>query len=134
NFVRLQQDAAAFLESSLPGRRVASMWPFTDAVERPEMGYVEHSMRAVEANSFAAASIASLDSRDYDVVVVYTRTWPLQGLLDTPWIRAMLRRYANYETEPGSDQLRNALDLVPVAMYVRQGQRVVIYGKAVDQR
>jgi hypothetical protein len=129
NFVRLQQDAAGFLEATAPGQRIASVWPFTDAISHPEMGYVEHAMKAVEAQSLGMASLASLDRRDYDLVVIYTRTWPLQGMLDASAVRDWLRRYFNYQLEASPEQLRNGLDLTPVATYARQGQRITIYAK-----
>ena len=130
NFVRLQEDAAAFLEV-MPGTRprVASVWPFTEALERPEMGYVTAPFQTMEASSFALASLGSLNREDYDVLVVYTRVWPLQGVFDRPLVRGMLRRYFDYQPEPGAEAIRNGLGLIPVATYLRQGQRVTIYRK-----
>jgi len=129
NFVRLQQDGAEYLEATAPRARIASVWPFTAAISRPEFGYVDQPLHAVEARSFQLASLASLNRDDYDVLVVYTRTWPLQGWLDTPAARDFLRRHFNYQPEPEPDQIRNALGLVPRGTYVRQGQRITIYGK-----
>jgi hypothetical protein len=130
NFVRLQQDAAGFLEATTPGARVASVWPFTAAISRPEFGYVEQPLKAVEARTFQLASLASLNRDDYDVLVVYTRTWPLQGWLDTPAVRDLLRRYTDYQPEPGPEQIRNALGLYPRGTYLRQGQRITIYARS----
>jgi hypothetical protein len=129
NFVRLQQDAAEYLEVTSPRARVASVWPFTAAISRTEFGYVYPPLSAVEARTFQLASLASLNRDDYDVLVVYTRTWPLQGWLDTPALRDFLRRHFDYQPEPGAEQIRNALGLFPRATYLRQGQRITIYGR-----
>ena len=127
NFVRLQQDAAEFLEVAAPEQRVASVWPFTAAISHSEFGYVHRPFKTIEARSFELASLASLNREDYDVLVIYTRTWPLEGPFDTPALRDFLRRRFDYRTEPDAVQIRNALGLFPVATYVRQGQQVTIY-------
>src|SRR5262249_40235612 len=61
NFVRLQKDAAEYLEATAPGARIASVWPFTAAISRPEFGYVETPLKEVEAHSFALTALASVN-------------------------------------------------------------------------
>ena len=60
DFVRLQAVAAQFLESQLPDSNVATAWPYTGALSRPEYGYVERPMIAVETNNFHFSSVASI--------------------------------------------------------------------------
>ena len=44
DFVRLQQEAAEYLEDHMADQRIATAWPFSDAVIHPEFGYVQRPL------------------------------------------------------------------------------------------
>ena len=73
DFIGLQQDAASYLEAWAPDKRIASAWPFTDALRRPEMGYVARRLEVQPAEDFRLASLANLDGNKVDVLVVFSR-------------------------------------------------------------
>jgi 4-amino-4-deoxy-L-arabinose transferase-like glycosyltransferase len=85
DFVALQRDAAEYLEAFAPRARIASAWPFTDAIARPEFGYVDRPLRAVRSSGLSAADFSALDPNSYDVLVRFSASTPvavpLQGLL-----------------------------------------------------
>jgi len=43
-FVRLQQGAAEYLEDHMADQRIATAWPFSEAVINPEFGYVRRPL------------------------------------------------------------------------------------------
>lgn len=96
DFVRVQQQAASYIDSNLANEKVASAWPFTGALSRPEFGYVSRPVAVIETNDFHPSTFNPQDAR---VVVVYTRVW--EGGL-TPMLSPLLRRYYDHE-EPISE-------------------------------
>ena len=127
DFVHLQAVAAQFLESQLPNSNVATAWPYTGALSRPEYGYVERPMIAVETNNFHFSSIASVPPKRFDTLVVYTRTWaPHGGVIALQWVRRFLNRFYDYEPPISDDQCAQ-LGLDAVVSWRRRGQEITIY-------
>jgi 4-amino-4-deoxy-L-arabinose transferase-like glycosyltransferase len=128
NFVRLQQEAADYLEAFAPTRRIASQWPFTDAITHPEFGYVQRPLRSVPLIGFSLPDLASTDRSKYDILVVYTRVWPVEGhVLDIAPVRRLLRTYFNYQAEATEEELQAGLGLVLAKSWERQGQTISVY-------
>jgi len=128
DFVALQQEAAMYLENHAPGARIASAWPFTDAISRPEFGYVQRPMKVERAEDFRLTSLANLDRRNVDVLVVFSRTWALDGgALDYQFVRDYLRRNWGYYTQATPEQIRDGWGFVPVLRWTRRGQWIEIY-------
>jgi 4-amino-4-deoxy-L-arabinose transferase-like glycosyltransferase len=128
DFVDLQKDAASYLEAWAPDKRVASAWPFTDALRRPEMGYVHRRMNVQQTDDLRLASLANLDRSKVDVLVVFCSIWmPEGGLMDYGVFREYLRRNWGYQAQATSDQIRNGLGFVPVMRITRHGQWIEIY-------
>jgi 4-amino-4-deoxy-L-arabinose transferase-like glycosyltransferase len=126
DFVRLQEQAASFLEVNAPTQRIASVWPFTIAIQYPELGYVEHRLDAVEAPGLRWADLATLDRGKYDVLVVYRRFPPVEGTwLDIAPLRAFLR--PNYHPQATEEEIRAGLGFVPLMRWTRRGQWIEIY-------
>ena len=127
DFVRLQQEAAGFLEAWAPDKTIASAWPLTDELQRPEFGYVHHPLRVVQSAGFGPGKPASLD-RTVGVLVVYLEGWPLEGgALDVPVVRRFLRHYFDYNSAPSPEEIRIGLGYEPVARWRRGGQWIDIY-------
>jgi 4-amino-4-deoxy-L-arabinose transferase-like glycosyltransferase len=122
NFVRLQQDAAGYLEAYEPGSRVASAWPFTDAIRRPEFGYVAAPFRALDLRGLDWAAIQEASEATYDAVVVYSRS-PSGGGPRFLW------RYTGYQPEATEEELRAALGLKLRMRSARGGQHIAIYAR-----
>jgi 4-amino-4-deoxy-L-arabinose transferase-like glycosyltransferase len=128
NFVRLQEEAATYLEAFAPNQRIASAWPFTDAISHPEFGYVQRPLHDVPVPGLSLTALASTDRSSYDVLVMYTRTWPVEGnFLDVGPVRTLLRRYFNYDAPATQEELQAGLGLVRVVEWRRAGQTIAIY-------
>lgn len=88
DFVKLQKDAAQYVESNYRTRRVVTVWPFTAALRRPEMGYVQQRIRSIQAPGLHLADLASMPLRDDDVIVIYSR-----GPKPSPLMPAAVREW-----------------------------------------
>jgi hypothetical protein len=128
DFISLQQEAATYLEDHAPSARVASAWPFTDALLRPEFGYVRHRMQVERADDFRLTSLANLDRAKVDVLVTFCRTWALDGgALDYQFVRDYLRRNWGYYTQATPEQIRAGWGFMPILRWTRRGQWIEIY-------
>jgi len=129
DFVELQKQAAVYLEQNEPDARIASAWPFTDAIARPEFGYVHHPLKVgAQAEDFTAASFERVNRDGMDVLVVFSRTWALDGgELDYGWLRRLIRRNWGHHIQISQEQIRARLGFVPVLKWTRHGQWIEIY-------
>lgn len=127
DFVRLQESAASFLDGFAPRARIASMWPFTGAIENPDFGYVEQPLHAVKIESFDLAALQALDRSSFDLLVVYTRQYPVEGSwLDITRLDPLLRRLPGYHPQATHEELANH-GYISLARWKRHGQWIEIY-------
>ena len=127
DFVELQRSAAHYLESSAPAERIASMWPFTGAIEKPDFGYLTRPLRAVNIDSFELPDILALDRRSFDVLVVYSRQYQMEGTwLDVAPLHPLLQRLPGYHPQATHDELA-ARGFISQARWQRHGQWIEIY-------
>ena len=73
DFVSLQQERRELSGSARPNARIASAWPFTDELRRPEFGYVHHPMKVEQIDDFRLTVWPTLDRSKVDMLVVYCR-------------------------------------------------------------
>lgn len=127
DFVRLQESAAAFLEGFAPQQRIASMWPFTGAIEKPDFGYVDQPLHPVKIESFDLAALEALDRSSFDLLVVYTRQYPMEGSwLDITRLDPLLRRLPGYHPQATHQELTEH-GYLSLARWDRHGQWIEIY-------
>ncbi len=135
DFVHLQQNAAAYLEASAPDKRVASVWPFTFAIQHPELGYVKRSLKALDAPGLRITDLVGLDRQKFELLIVYKRFSPIKGTwLDIAPLRPILRRLHHYydvRVQATDEEIRAALGFIPVKRWARHDQWIVIYAPAV---
>jgi len=127
DFVRLQQEAAEFVEQHYAGQPVATVWPLTAALSRPELGYLIHPMMVRSLPDFTAATVHRLDWRSVRAVVLFSRTWePQWSWTNIELVRKLRHRFYGYEPDVSVVQMRDG-PLVPVAHWARHGQWVEVY-------
>lgn len=133
DFIELQGDAAAYLGVWAPDKRIASMWPFTDAIRRPEFGYVRKPLTAVPLRGFHLAALADANRKDYDLLVVFSRNYPVdEGFGSIPEIRSILRRYFGFMPEADREEIRAGLGLIRQMSWRRGGQSITVYGQPAE--
>lgn len=128
DFVRVQQDAANFLEMRLAQHRVTSLWPFTEELSDPFFGYVRQPLPTVEIPDFHLANVQAIDPGKIDVLVVYARPWDRPWtVLQWPLLMAIQRKYYDYEPEISGVEIHERLGLVRAARWQRHSQWIEVY-------
>lgn len=125
DFVHLQQAAAEYVDHLPPDLPVSTAWPLTDALRRPEFGYVQrpHPVQALE--DFRPSEVARADS---PYLVLYCRTWdPEHGLLRLSWVEEFLRRYYDYEPPVTGEFADGLLGYIPLVRSPLRGQWAEIF-------
>jgi len=131
DFVYLQKDAARYLEDHAPDKRIASVWPFTFAIQNPELGYVARPLKTVDATGLRLTDLTALDRQKFELLVVYSRYSPIQGTwLDAAplrWFLRRLRRYYDVRVQATDEEIREGLGYVPIMRWTRRAQWIEIY-------
>jgi hypothetical protein len=129
DFVRLQQEAAEYLEDHAANQRIATAWPFSDAVMHPEFGYVDRPLNlAVVTGGVRLSNLARLNPKDFDVLVMYSAEWSGKGrLLDIPPVRSLVSIFLDPNINATSDEIRATLGFAPAVRWTRGGQWIEVY-------
>ncbi len=127
DFVRLQQTASQFAERNLRDKTIATAWPLTAALERPDYGYVDRTLKAVDTNDFHLSSIRALPPASFDALITFTRTWaPQNGWIAIPLVRRFLAKFYQWAPEITTQQCAQ-LGLYPEVSWSSRGQTITIY-------
>ncbi len=103
------------------------MWPFTGAIERPDFGYVNRPLHPVSLQSFDLAALDALDRSSFDLLVVYSRQYPIQGSwLDIARLDPLLRRLPGYHPQATHAELA-AHGYLGLARWEQHGQWIEVY-------
>jgi hypothetical protein len=128
DFVRLQQQAAAWLAEHHPERRVVTAWPLTDGLSNPIGGYVQRPMRVRAVEDFQPQSWEGVTVEHRDVVVLYARSWePRLGWQRWPPLARLLQRYFAYAPQIRREDLMRRWDLRSLARWERRGQWIEVF-------
>ncbi len=128
DFVELQQTAAEFVARNYPSERIATVWPLTSALSRPEFGYVRRAIPVHSLPDFTASSVDRTEwQRDARVLVFFSRTWePEWSWTNIELVRKIWRHFYGYEPELTVLEMRSR-PLTPVARWQRRGQSIEVY-------
>jgi hypothetical protein len=130
DFVELHRGAAQCLESAPPSARIATAWPLSDALRRPEFGYTSRPRTVVETTDFSRGQLDRLAPSQIDILVLYSRTWsPEFTLLNYAPVRGFLTRFFGYEPPVSEIYLQERFGLYPNFRLTRRGQWVEIYSR-----
>jgi hypothetical protein len=95
DLVEMQRNAAGLVEAKLSDRRVTTTWPLSDALEKPYLGYVQRRHEFVrEIHESSIESLESLDWRNGEILILYSRSWqPSLSLLSWEPARWLIDRF-----------------------------------------
>jgi 4-amino-4-deoxy-L-arabinose transferase-like glycosyltransferase len=116
--IRFQQAGVHQLEERYPGATVLSVWPLTDELKRPELGYVRRPFAVYLIDNFSAAQIAraAQEPEKYSAALVFSTKYDPPSPLFTlgPKSRALDERYfdLHYDLAPEAIALELHGDLV----------------------
>ena len=126
--VRLWQEAARTVEQLKPEAVIATAWPLSDALRRPEFGYVARGRKVIEVTDFRASRWRGADVRQAEVVIIYSRDWsPEWNLLGQRGIQAWWRWLYGYEPPMSTDDAATLLGAGPALEWRRGSQWVSLF-------
>lgn len=131
DYVRVQREAAAFVEARYGQARIAAAWPFSAALARPEAGYVARPLAAEELPDYRPATLDAVDWEETPVLALFAQVpETAAGLHRSETVRRVWRRYWRWEPDLTPAQLRARLpSLKPAGRWSRGGYWVEIYEK-----
>jgi hypothetical protein len=130
-FTVLQKLTAGDLERQAAGKVIATAWPLSAELTRPELGYVSRRLMVLPLPDFSSETIAGIPKDTVDVFVRYSRDWdPPRSLLQYRPVRYAARYYFGYKSMADPVEIEQRLGLRLVAAWERRGQWVEIYAKA----
>jgi len=118
-FVELQLTAANYLERTHPGVTITTAWPLSDALRRPEFGYVRQGRRVREIPDFQPRHFDGI--QEMDVLVLYSREWRRVPLMEQMW-----HKHFGYAPPIDSEECQDRYGLRPVARWESRGQWIEI--------
>ncbi len=128
DLVRLHQSAAAYLDRQHRGGAIVTAWPLSDALRRPEFGYVTRRLPVKGLPDFSPSSLARVEAAGAEWFVLYSRDRePPLSLSRLRWARALRRAYWNWEPPVSGSDLETRLNLRRVARWERGGLWAEVY-------
>jgi 4-amino-4-deoxy-L-arabinose transferase-like glycosyltransferase len=131
DFIRLQKSAAEYLEQTAPGSTVATAWPFSFALRRPDNGYVTRRFPIVETTDFHRREVIdAVRGSNADVLITYSRTWePDWSVLKVGVIADFLSRFYGYEPQISAQEIEQELGWRSVFHLRQRSQWIEIFRK-----
>lgn len=127
--VDLFRVAAREAERQPPGLRIATAWPLSDALRRPEFGYVERELQVLPIADFSEAELERIADQRPDLFIWYTR-----DSLGNSWIADRFPafetlRSAIYGWQPDDDWIgmQEVLGMREVSRLSVGGQSIAIF-------
>jgi hypothetical protein len=114
-------------------RSVATAWPLTDALRRPEFGFTPQRFEhVVETTDFSAPNVEAalakgLGKGKPDAVVIYDRIHePAWSLSSIPAVRGFLTKYYGFAPQITTEEMLR-LGYVQLIRIEQRGQWVTVY-------
>lgn len=102
-FVRLHQQAAAYLEQHYARDRILTAWPASDELNRPFLGFVSHPLTAVRIDHFSGGNVlrAAQQRQAFDVAFVFSTKYDPPGnpMKRLGWWNRLQERYFDYHQD-----------------------------------
>jgi 4-amino-4-deoxy-L-arabinose transferase-like glycosyltransferase len=128
--IRLHQAGISQLEQRYPGSTVLSAWPVTDALTRPELGYLSQPFAVTPIEDFSAAQIARAadEPEKFSAALVFsTKADPASSIFTLGQAsRAMDERYFGLHHDLKPEQIARQLGGTLVWKQQSQGQWIAL--------
>lgn len=131
DFVRLHQQAAAYLEAQPGQPRILTAWPASDELTRPFLGYVRKPLRVVRLSGFTSGDFSQVGAESFDRLYLYSHKWePTTDWLKVfPQFRRIQELHFDYAPQVADEVLVARFKLKLLAQFERRGQWVRIYAR-----
>jgi hypothetical protein len=127
DFIELHQTAARFIEERYGNARVATAWPLSEALERPDFGYVSYAHPVVPVADFDSVNLQPVRPGSVDVFVIYSKEWhPQESLMNVELVRKFWRRFFGYRPPVSIAEIENKYGMRQAAYWSQRGQWIVV--------
>lgn len=123
SFIQLEQSVAAAVELNTSGL-VAAPFPISDALRKPELGFIGRPVKVFEIPGFTRAETEQLRLQDPSAVIVWHRTWDPLGMLRFKPLEALLTKYADYKPELTTQEICDTLYMHVTWKWERRGMKM----------
>lgn len=129
-FADVHRQAAEFLEARLPGQRIATAWPMSIELTRPELGYVGAPLGTVrELPDFRREPALSLDPAPAVFVLFSRDPQPHATIFREPLLKAFAEHYLGFYVPVDGSAIQRRYGLRQLIRFESRGQWVEIYGR-----
>jgi hypothetical protein len=127
DFIDIHKRAAEYLAHRCPSARINTVWPLTEELAHPKLGYVSSPLSVEPVSDLTARSLEGLDWRRVQVVVTFSRDWDCRtNVMHLDRIRSLWERH--YGALPATRAETAAMVPFPLAAHFeRRGQWVDIF-------
>jgi hypothetical protein len=130
DFVRIQQEAAVYLEDRYRDKVITTAWPLGTALRRPEFGYVRDGLRTDQEPTFSRSSFAKRPPGSVELFVLYSRDWdPPDTFLASRLSRRVARHWLATPDALTGEEIPDRFGLQLVRRMSKGGQWVEIYAR-----
>lgn len=128
DLVAIHKLAADYVAGEPDIKTVATVWPLTDALRRPEFGYVRKPVQAIELHDFRKANLRNAQDQRVDALIVYSRVWePRHGVQTFRPIQRFLELYYGDAPAATGREIEAALGLQSKLKWEYRGMWVEVY-------
>ncbi len=126
--VRLEQDAIRAAQEEAPGAPVLTAWPVTDALRKPELGYVARAVPVVAVDDFSPEKLAAVSrgGAEYGTAIVFSTKYEPPGAAWRPWDGAAEERYFDFHIDLSPEAVAQLLGGEVVWQARRGGERAAV--------
>ena len=133
DFVRLHRTAADYVATQYPDARIATAWPLSVALVRPDFGYVSRALAVETLADFGSTTVMRLDGSRFDVFLFYSREWnPEWNPMRMPLFKALWTSLFGYDPPVSPTELEKRFGLRPIASWSRGGQWIEVWHRLPD--
>lgn len=128
DFVKLQMDAADYVEHWYPDAEVLTAWPTAVELSQPELGYVKTPLKIRFVRNFSPQALSGVDWDRVQVMVAFSRSWDPQ--FNLMYLDPVLHFWRKYYGALPNAAMREVRSLVPLPIeqhLTRRGQWLDIY-------
>ena len=128
DFLKLQMDAADYVQHWYPNARVLTAWPTALELSHPELGFVNRPLNVQFVRNFSPQALAGVQWEQVEVMIAFSRSWdPKFNLMYLGPVLRFWRKYYGALPNAGLDEVRAQVPLPIEQHLTRRGQWLDIY-------
>jgi hypothetical protein len=128
DFLKVQAEAADYLQHQHPSANVHTAWPLTAELSNPQLGFVSRGLGVRNLPNLSTQTLDSIDWSEVQVLVAFSRTWnPRISAMHFGPLAKLWRDCYGYVANATRKEARAHVPLPLEAHFERRGQWVDVY-------